>query len=69
MADISVVKTHLSWNCNHYPGLVELHITVVELSKKPNTVKVLRTTLQEESSKEDEEIQNKKELIPYENEE
>ena len=67
--DLTIVKTHLSWNCNRHPGLVELHITAVELSRKTITAKVLRTTLREEISNEDEEVHHNNKLIPYENEE
>ena len=42
--DLTIVKTHLSWNCNRHPGLIELHATTLELSKKTTTAKVLRTT-------------------------
>ena len=31
--DLTIVKTHLSWNCNRHPGLVELHATTLELKK------------------------------------
>ena len=31
--DLKIVKTHLSWNCNRHPGLVELHATTLELKK------------------------------------
>ena len=41
--DLKIVKTHLSWNCNRHPGLVELHATTLELNKKMTTAKVLRT--------------------------
>merc|ERR1711954_195890 len=42
--DLTIVKTHLSWNCNRHPGLIELHATSLELSEKTTTAKVLRTT-------------------------
>ena len=46
--DLTIVKTHLSWNCNRHPGLIELHATTLELSKKTTTAKVLRTTTNQE---------------------
>ena len=46
--DLTIVKKHLSWNCNRHPGLIELHATTLELSKKTTTAKVLRTTTNQE---------------------
>merc|ERR1712081_62020 len=46
--DKKIVKTHLSWNCNRHPGLVELHATTLELKKITTTAKVLRTTTDQE---------------------
>ena len=47
--NLTIVKTHLSWNCNRHPGLVELHTTMLELrKKKTTTAKVLRTTTDQE---------------------
>ena len=48
--DLTIVRTHLSWNCNRHPGLVELHTTMLELrKKKTTTAKVLRTTTDQEN--------------------
>ena len=48
--DLTIVRTHLSWNCNRHPGLVELHTTMLELRKrKTATAKVLRTTTDQEN--------------------